>query len=173
MHHVEKGEVVLQRTNVDGGLVVLQRVRAGWVAEASLEATRYHCDGIVVAATRLTRLPRVALRQALRSDAGFAARWVSMLNAEVRRLRQRCERLTLNTVRSRLLHLMETEAGPQGLPIGGGLKALSVELGVSHEALYRCVADLERVGALRRLPGPPRMIQLVGRVASAGDAAGR
>lgn len=164
---------MLQRTNVDGGLVVLQRVREGWVAEASLEAASYHCDGVAIAATRLNRLPRAALRQALRSDAGFAARWLSMLNAEVRRLRQRYERLTLNTVRARLLHLMETEAGPQGLPIGGGLKALSVELGVSHEALYRCVADLERVGALRRLPGPPRMIQLVGAAAGAGNAAGR
>jgi len=159
MHHVDEGEVTLQRTGADGALLVLQRVQHGWVAEASLESERYHCDAVALARSRITRLPRLALREALKADAAFAMRWVSMLNQEVRRLRQQCERLSLNTVQARVMHLVETEGGPDGLPIGAGLKALAREIGVSHEALYRCTADLQRRGLLQRVPGAPSLLR--------------
>ncbi len=72
---------------------------------------------------------------ALTSDAAFALRWIGMLNREVRRLRQQCERLSLNTVEARLLHLLRTEGDASGVPVGSGLKTLAPEIGVSHEAL--------------------------------------
>lgn len=157
MHHVHEGEVALQRTGEDGGTVVLQRVRHGFVAEASLEAARYHCDAVVLAPAGLTRVPLAPLRQALQTDAAFAQRWIAMLNAELRRLRRQCERLALPTVEARLLHLLRTEGDAQGLRIDGGLKSLAGELGITHEALYRCVARLEREGRLRRLGSPVRL----------------
>lgn len=98
----------------------------------------------------VTRIPRPALLDALRDDAAFALRWIGMLNQEVRRLRQQCERLSLNTVEARLLHLLRTEGGPSGLPLGSGLKTLAREIGVTHEALYRSVAALEKRGTLAR-----------------------
>jgi DNA-binding GntR family transcriptional regulator len=39
------------------------------------------------------------------------------------------------------------------LALGSGLKSLAAELGVTHEALYRTVADLERSGILVRRDG--------------------
>jgi CRP/FNR family transcriptional regulator, dissimilatory nitrate respiration regulator len=159
MHHVDEGEVALQRPGADGALLVLQRVQRGWVAEASLESERYHCDAVALAHSRITRLPRAALREALKADAAFAVRWVSMLNHELRRLRQQCERLSLNTVQARVLHLVETEGGPEGVPVGAGLKALAREIGVTHEALYRCLAQLQRRGLLQRVPGVPPLLR--------------
>jgi CRP-like cAMP-binding protein len=161
MHFVGAGEVVLQRVGQDGELVVLQRTRHGFVGEASLHSERYHCDAVVVADARITRVPRQAVLDALHSDATFALRWVSMLNQEVRRLRQQCERLSLNTVEARLLHLMRTEGGASGLSIGAGLKMLAREIGVTHEALYRCVAALERRGLLARADGQLRLLAAV------------
>jgi len=133
--------------------MVLQRSRHGIVGEASLQADRYHCDAVVVADARLTRIPRPALVDALTSDAGFALRWIGMLNKEVRRLRQQCERLSLNTVEARLLHLIRTEGDAAGLSTGSGLKTLARQIGVSHEALYRCVAGLEKRGRVTRADG--------------------
>ena len=83
-------------------------------------------------------------------DSAFASRWVGMLSREVKRLRLQCERLSLNKVRDRLLHLLETEGQNGKYPLGSGLKSLAGELGVTHEALYRCVAAMERNKVLTR-----------------------
>jgi CRP-like cAMP-binding protein len=160
MHYADDGEVALHRLGEDGEVVVLQRVQRGFVGEASLEAERYHCDAVVLATARVARMPLQALQQALKSDTAFAMRWIAMLNREMRRLRQQCERLSLNTVQARLLHLVRTEGGAAGLPLGAGLKSLAREIGVSHEALYRCVAALERRGIVTRT-GSPAHLQLV------------
>ena len=166
MHFVSDGEVVLQRMGQDGEVVVLQRTRHGFVGEASLQSDRYHCDAVVVAGADVTRIPRQALLDALRADAVFALRWIGMLNQEVRRLRQQCERLSLNTVEARLLHLVRTEGGVSGLPMGSGLKTLAREIGVTHEALYRCVAALEKRGLLTRNEGWLHLQAAVGKVQS-------
>ena len=153
MFFISDGEVALQRIGEDGEIVVLQRTRHGLVGEASLQSDRYHCDAVVVADANVLRIPRKALLGALTSDIAFAMRWIGMLNKEVRRLRQQCERLSLNTVEARLLHLIRTEGDTSGLSIGAGLKTVAREMGVSHEALYRCVAALERRGQLTRSDG--------------------
>jgi CRP-like cAMP-binding protein len=153
MYFVDRGEVLLQRSGEDGELLVLQRTRHGIVAEASLQTERYHCDAVVAADAVLTRIPRQALLGALQSDAAFALRWIDMLNAELRRLRQQCERLGLRTVQARLLHLIRTEGDAAGLEAGSGLKSLAYSLGITHEALYRGVAALERQGRLVRSEG--------------------
>lgn len=158
MHHVQGGEVALQRAGEDGGVTALQRMRQGFVGEASLEAASYHCDAVVLAPALVTRVPLVPLRAALQADPAFAMRWIAMLNRETRRLRQQCERLALPTVQARLLHLLRTEGDATGLRVDGGIKSLAGELGVTHEALYRCVARLEREGRLRRDQDPPRLV---------------
>lgn len=150
MHFVESGEVVLERLGAQGELVVLQRTRHGFVGEASLQSAKYHCDARAVAASVVTRIPVKDIRAALEQDPAFAMRWVGMLNREVRRLRMQCERLSLHRLQDRLLHLIETEGQDGRYPLGAGLKSLAGELGVTHEALYRGVAELERQGLLRR-----------------------
>lgn len=153
MFFISEGEVVLERASPHGAATVLQRARRGFVGEASLQAARYHCDARVLAASRITRVPVMAMRAALASDAAFAMRWVAMLNAEVRRLRLQCERLTLHRVQDRVLHLLDTEGERGRYPVPAGLKSLAGELGVTHEALYRALAALEKTGRLERQEG--------------------
>lgn len=150
MYFVERGEVVLERLGAQGEVVVLQRTRHGFVGEASLQSARYHCDARAVAASAVARIPVRDIRTALEQDPAFAMRWVGMLNMEVRRLRMQCERLSLRRLQDRLLHLVETEGRDGRYPLGAGLKSLAGELGVTHEALYRCVAELERKSIVRR-----------------------
>ena len=143
MYFVASGEIVLERLGASGNGVVLQRVRRGFVAEASLHSASYHCDALVTADGDAVALPLEALAGALARDPEFALRWIGMLNQEVRRLRGHCERLSLRGVGERLLHLIETEGDHGRLPVPHGLKSLATELAVSHEALYRAVAALE------------------------------
>jgi CRP-like cAMP-binding protein len=150
MFYVDQGEVVLEHLGQNGNWVVLQRARHGFVAEASLQSTRYHCDARAVTKTELTSIAIEPLLAALLVDAAFAARWISMQSAELRRLRVQCERLALNRVQDRLLHLIETEGQGGVFRLASGLKSLAAQLGVTHEALYRCVAGMEKLNTLRR-----------------------
>jgi CRP-like cAMP-binding protein len=150
MFYVAIGEIVMQRPNVQGDLLVLQRVRQGFVAEASLQVGHYHCEAVATCAGSHIALPIVLVRQALMTDAAFAMRWIATLNQEMRRLRNQCERMSLKSVQARLLHLIETEGSGGCLPLKSHLKSLASELGVSHEALYRTLAAMETAGLLRR-----------------------
>lgn len=164
MFFVVHGEVVLERMGEQGAPVALQRVRQGFVAEASLQSGSYHCAAVVTAPGQAVALPIELLKTALTTDSAFALRWIAMLNAEVRRLRAQCERMSLKGVGERLLHMIETEGSNGRLRIESGLKSLATELAVTHEALYRAVAALEKDRAVYRekgfialAPGPKRI----------------
>lgn len=158
MFFVGAGEVTLERHGIHGEPIILQRTRRGFVGEASLQSTRYHCDAQVLVDSEVTKIPMKELRAALEVDPPFSIRWIDMLNREVKRLRLQCERLTLNTVEARLLHLIETEAQAKGYSLGVGLKSIAREIGVTHEALYRCVASLEKRGVLSRTDNRLRLL---------------
>jgi predicted Rossmann fold nucleotide-binding protein DprA/Smf involved in DNA uptake len=51
------------------------------------------------------------------------------------------------------MHLFDTDAHDGRLAVPAGLKSLASELGVTHEALYRTLARLEREGRLCRQAG--------------------
>jgi CRP/FNR family transcriptional regulator, dissimilatory nitrate respiration regulator len=150
LFYVVQGEVVLERSGVQGQTVVLQRVRHGFIAEASMQSGSYHCAGRVTLSGHAVRLPIDPLRLALSGNPGFAMRWIAMLNHEVRRLRAQTERLSLKGVEARLLHLIETEGVDGRLDIASGLKSVAAQLCVTHEALYRTIARLEQTGVVLR-----------------------
>ena len=150
MFFVVDGEVTLERLSQQGDPVVLQRTRQGFVSEASLQSAKYHCDARAVVNSNVLQIPIPNLAAALRSDADFSARWISMLNQEVKRLRLQCERLSLKSVKERVHHLILTEGKDDAYQVDAGLKSLANQLGVTHEALYRTLASLEKDGKIKR-----------------------
>jgi CRP-like cAMP-binding protein len=153
MFFVLSGEVTLERLSEHGDTVVLQRTRRGFVSEASLQSSKYHCDAHVVANADIVQIPLPKLAKALAQDTEFAARWIRMLNQEVKRLRLQCERLSIKSVKDRLLHLLHTEGSNGIYTVNSGLKSLAGELGVTHEALYRTLATLEKDKLIKRDEG--------------------
>lgn len=150
MFYVVSGELVLERPGLQGSAVILQRTRRGFVSEASLKSAQYHCHGQVVVNAKVVQIPICEVRNALDRDPSFAGRWIGMLNKEVKRLRLQCERLSLIKVQDRFIHLLESEGKEGRFPIGSGIKSLAAELGVTHEALYRCIYAMEKQGTLKR-----------------------
>ena len=150
MYFVCEGEVVLERHGQHGEVANLQRCQRGFVGEASLTSTAYHCDARTTVPSKIVRIPIRALRQALKQDYGFAERWIQMLSSEVRRLRLQNERLSLPKVQSRILHLIDTEGRNGRYALGCSLKQLAGQLAVTHEALYRALAQLEKGGKISR-----------------------
>jgi len=153
MYYVVAGEVRLIRVGRQGELFILQRVRRGWVAEASLFARRYHCDLQTATPTTFVRVPLAALRTALDTSPEFRRYWIECLSVEVRRLRGACERLGLRRAEQRVVHAIESDGIDGELRLGESLKDWAAELGLTHETLYRALARLERSGVLKRAGG--------------------
>lgn len=148
MFYVTHGEVRLTRASAAGGEAILQRSRCGFIAEASLDAAAYHCDATAALASAALAFPIAVFRGLLDGDPGFRADWSRRLAQEVRRLRAQCERLSLKSAQARIVHYLETEVRDGKGAAIPSRKAWAAELGLSHEALYRTLARLEKEGLI-------------------------
>ena len=149
MFFIVSGEAVLTRISSHGEPTTLQRCKGGFVSEASLLVDAYHCDAIATHNGQAITLPIKSLRDAL-ADSKFSMKWVQLLSKEIMRLRTQSERLGLKDIRSKLIHLIETE-GKQGvLTLQSDFKSMASEIGVTHEALYRAIATLGKEGLLEK-----------------------
>jgi CRP-like cAMP-binding protein len=148
MLFVVDGEVRLVRHTAGGADVILQRARSGFVAEASLDSPRYHCDVEAAADSRLVGFPVEQFRASLVRDAAFRDFWMRRLATEVRTLRAQCERLSLRGAAERIAHYIEAEGRDGRLELRQTRKSWAAELGLTHEALYRALASLQRAGRI-------------------------
>lgn len=147
MYYVLAGEVHLLRHTASGAPIVLQRARDGIVAEASLDQPAYHCDALAARASTLLALSRSAIAEAL-SEEHFRNTWISHLARELRRVRAQSERLNLRTAQERIIHYIETEGEEGIIQLRTSKKDWAAELGLTHEALYRTLARLQRAGII-------------------------
>lgn len=148
MFFVLSGEVRLVRRSSSGGEIVLQRTRRGFLAEASLDQSAYHCDAVAAERTRLLAIQRRAFINALAVE-GFRDRWIAHLAQELRKVRAHTERLSLKTARERIVHFIETEGDGGVVDLNQSKKDWAAELGLTHEALYRTLAQMQKRGELQ------------------------
>lgn len=139
---VLSGELQLIRHTPNGSDIVLQRSRGGFVAEASLDATSYHCDVIAATDGQVLMFPRAAFQAALESDPTFNQAWIRLLAREVRRLRAESERRSLKSAAERILHYIESEGSDGEIALKQTRKSWAAELGIAHEVLYRTLRQL-------------------------------
>ena len=151
MFYIVTGEAVLSRVSNRGETTVLQRRKGGFLSEASLYADLYHCDAIATQTGTAITLPIGEMKIAL-NDVSFSQKWIQLLSKEIMRLRTQSERLSLKDIKSKLIHLIETEGSDGVLNLQSDFKSLAAEIGVTHEALYRAIATLDSEGILKKSP---------------------
>lgn len=142
------GEARLIRLDRNGGEVILQRSRGGFIAEASLDSRAYHCDAVASEPTTILAFLAGVFRSALEEDSTFRRAWQSQLAKEVRKLRAQCERLSLHNAADRIIHFIESEGTDGALTLTQSRKSWAAELGLSHEALYRTLRRMQDDGVL-------------------------
>lgn len=121
-----------------------------FLAEASLFASHYHCDAICTRSGRYQRLPADALRHCLASDPDFAMGWIAILSGCLRKQRAAQEGLNLKSLRMRVIHYLVDRGKAGRMELDQPVIRWATELGASHEALYRTLAEMEREGLLQR-----------------------
>ena len=153
VHFLAEGRVTLSRYGPQGEEVAIHAARAGeFFAEASLHSERYHCTALVTQSALVASIPSDELRALLHTDVEFAMQWLAIVSRQLRQARTRVERLCLKGARARVRHLLLTEGSgaTHRFALHVTIKDLAIDLGLTHEALYRTLASMEREGEIGR-----------------------
>ena len=160
LYQVIKGKVRLVRTDRAGREAVLQVATAGdTMAEASLFSPAYHCDAVAITEAAVRLYPKAAVLAEFERNAKAAQAFMAMLARQVLNLRTRLEQRNIHSAHDRVRHYLTLNAGADGrtVMVPGTLKDLATELGLTHEALYRTLADMAAAGEIERLKGKIRL----------------
>ena len=150
---VESGRLRLLRHTAHGAALVLHVAQAGEAfAEASLFSRTYHCDALAEISSTVIAYPKRALLEALREDPEAAITLVGHLAEQVQALRGRIELLNVKPARDRVLGYLHSRlaASATAVELDQTWKAIAGEIGLTHEAVYRALAELERDGLIQR-----------------------
>ena len=161
LYEVLNGTVCLVRTDRSGREAILQKASAGDIlAEASLFSSTYHCDAVAKTAATVRLYPKAALLAELQRDPKIEA-FAAMLARQVMTLRTRLEQRNIHSARDRVRHFLAINADPgrRTVSLSGTLKDIAAELGLTHEALYRTLADMSANGEIERRKGTIRLLK--------------
>lgn len=149
------GCIALSRVTPGGDEVPMHVVRAGELfAEASLFSERYHCDAVASETCEVWVYPKGKLIRALRQDGDALWKFTAELAQRVQGLRARIEVGRIRSAPERVLQAMRLRCDAKGIwKPDTTLKRFAEEIGLTHEALYRALAALERDGCIARKDG--------------------
>lgn len=152
LYEVDEGQVSLSRVDIEGRAIVLHVTGPGdLLAEASIFSAVYNCDAQALTEVRARFYPKTALLRVLRNDTGAAEAFMAGLAQQVMALRTRLARRNIRSADGRILNYLAVGADSEGaIRLPGTLKDWAGELGLSHEALYRTLRQLQGRGLINR-----------------------
>jgi CRP-like cAMP-binding protein len=163
LYEVMTGNIRLVRVDRAGREAVLQVAAPGQtLAEASLFASAYHCDAIATTDAVVRLYPKAIVLAEFEYNPKAAQAFIAMLAGQVMNLRTRLEQRNIHSARDRVRHYLTVNVGADGstVTVPGTIKDLATELGLTHEALYRTLADMSADGEIERLKGKIRLSTL-------------
>jgi CRP-like cAMP-binding protein len=152
-YEVVSGRVRLVRVDRVGRETVLHVAGpAETLAEASLFSGQYHCDAVANTDATVRVYPKRQVISAFEKDPKALKTFTAMLAHQVMTLRTRLQQRNIRSARERVRQFLALNIGPdgRGVELHGTLKDLAAEIGLTHEALYRALAALERAGEVKR-----------------------
>jgi CRP/FNR family transcriptional regulator, dissimilatory nitrate respiration regulator len=164
LYEVIAGRVRLARVDRGGREAVLHVAAPGdTLAEASLFSSTYHCDAIATTDAVVRLYPKAVVLAELERNPKSAQAFTAMLARQVMTLRTRLEQRNIHSARERVRHYLAINAGTDGrtVTLEGTLKDLAGELGLTHEALYRTLADMAGDGEIERREGSIKLAKFV------------
>lgn len=153
LYMLRAGSLRLLRVLEDGTTVTLYVARPGeTLAEASLFAEHYHCDAVAQGNCQVLALPKAALRQALETNPQTSLALSRQLARQVRDLRAQLELRNVKSAPLRLLAWLRLQAAgsPPTVQIDRPWNVVATEIGLTHEAVYRALNQLQRAGQIER-----------------------
>jgi CRP-like cAMP-binding protein len=160
LYEVLKGKVQLTRIDASGRESVLYIAGVGDIlAEASLFSPTYHCDAIATADAVVRLYPKAAILREIQHDPMAAQSFMAILADQIMKLRTKLQQRDIRSARDRVRHYLALNVCADGhtVELPGTAKDFAAELGLTHEALYRALADMAADGEIERLKGRIRI----------------
>lgn len=153
------GRISLTRVTPGGTQVPMHTVLPGELfAEASIFSAQYHCDAIAQRDCEVLVYPKALLTRQLKENKDDLWEFAAELARRVQGLRTALEVRQIRAAPERVLQVLRLRCDTHGTwKIDGTLKQLAEEIGLTHEALYRALASLERLGRIERDDGVIRL----------------
>ncbi|MCK0141962.1 Crp/Fnr family transcriptional regulator [Aliiroseovarius sp. F20344] len=143
MFFLRSGAINLIRHTEAGQKVTMFRATSGdTIAEPSVFSDHYHCDAISEQPSIVLSFDRQSVLAAMTTDSEFAAAFVKRLAGQVQTYRRQLELLAIRSAKDRVL------AGLADGRLTGTVLDFAAELGLTHESVYRALADLTRDGRI-------------------------
>ncbi len=162
LYEIVEGQVRLVRVNRAGREAVLHVATAGdTMAEASLFSASYHCDAIATTDAVVRLYPKAAILAEFDRNPKAAQKFAAVLARQVMTLRTHLEHRNIRAARDRVRHYLAINADADGrtVTLSGTLKDVASELGLTHEALYRALAEMAADGEIERRRGAIRVLK--------------
>jgi CRP/FNR family transcriptional regulator, dissimilatory nitrate respiration regulator len=160
IYEVVSGKLRLARVDLSGREAILYSAAAGdIIGEASLFSPVYHCDAIATTKAVVRLYPKSIILAEFQRNQKAAQAFMAMLARQIMGLRTRLEQRNIRSARDRVRHYLAVNAGPDGrtVVLPGTAKELAADLGLTHEALYRTLSEMEDDGEIERLKGKIRL----------------
>ncbi|MFT6220977.1 MAG: CRP-like cAMP-binding protein [Candidatus Endobugula sp.] len=146
MFFIVNGAVELCRYTSTGDSVIMHTARASEMfAEASLFVPHYHCDAQAIAVTDIVELTKSSLLHLFESDIAFATSLTQLFASQVMNGRRKIELMSMRNANDRVYN-----AFLDGL-MKNNIKSFAIEIGLSHEVVYRSLSKLVKQGRLNKI----------------------
>ena len=138
-----QGKVELRRFTQAGQSVIIHRaMERETFAEASLFSEHYHCDAIAITKIHIVELDRTVILNKFHSEPDFAMAIAQRFARQNQSYRRKIELLAIKSAEERIL-----TAILEGF-LAENIKAFASDIGLSHEVVYRGLANLTKKGKL-------------------------
>lgn len=147
LFQVGSGTVRLSRRGI-----IVHRAEAGsLIGETALFEGGYGCDATAVEPGCVRAYSKTAVLLHLKAHPDLALGFAACLARSLDATRAKLEFARIRSARDRVLaFLAQAGAGGGMVMLDRPLTVVAAEIGLTHEALYRTLAKLERQGAIRR-----------------------
>lgn len=141
---VNKGRIKLVRDSIDGHAVIMHIAQSNEsLAEASLFSSHYHCHAISDLSSQIYFYTKEQILKLLSSNL-TALGFIEVLAKQIQRLRWLLELRGVRSPKERFMQYVQLMAGADKiLSVKSSYKDLAITLGMTHETLYRVLAQLE------------------------------
>lgn len=149
---VKQGRIKLLRDTVDGNAVIMYTAQTNdSLAEASLFSSHYHCHAKADLESEVLFYEKTEVLKYFSSNSESALNFIEVLAKQIQRLRLLLELRGVRSPRERFIQYLQLMADSERIvSVQSTYKDLAITLGMTHETLYRVLAQLEKENVVKR-----------------------